>query len=714
MPIVYDSPIEQERMEAIREGLVFCDLEGDRIVISWSPKTNRLGYRNLPLENIGGTVTGVDGGWMPLSLTNCHLLRTAYEDDLEVSERLDDWAVAEAERIGNIDNLTSANSDAVLSENFAREAPAIARVMHPYQRAGVAFCAATRQALLADQPGLGKTLQTLGTMVEAGVEGDILVAAPTAAVAITWPDELSTWLPDDEFVAVIGTGHYRHKILGQTFDTPRTSKRRWIIVNLEMCRAEWVKPRKVVRRPKNNPTAPPRPITEPGWWDFRFPELFGDFEVTDTIERVEIDGDETKAVKEQVKRTIHREPWAAIVIDESQRCLITHSGTPQSQTQVRAGMGLLPVAPNGIKLALSGTPFRGKPENLWGTLNWLHPKRYSSYWDWVNRWFFVVGSAIPDPNKPTEHGSPEIKGLDESKSRLFYDDIKAIMLRRTKKEVRAELPDKLYAGTPLPDEEGFIDENSPVGHWIDMSPKQAKAYHDIRTQAETMLESGVLVANGVLAELTRLKQFATCYGDLTLDSKGEYKFVPQLPSAKFDWLLEFLDGLGINKNTTVEPDEEERKVVVASQFTSILDLYEEELRKKGIETLKITGKVTQRQRKINKDRWQQPGGPRVFLLNTAAGGVSLTLDAADDLVFLDETWIPDDQEQVEDRIHRVSRIHQVTIHYLRALGTVEEQVALTTMSRERLTKLLIDGERGVKTAKKLLTPIKRVPRKTAA
>ena len=282
----------------------------------------------------------------------------------------------------------------------------------------------------------------------------------------------------------------------------------------------------------------------------------------------------------------------------------------------------------------------------------------------------------------------------------------------------------LYAGTPLPYEDGTVDEYSPIGHWLTMSPKQAKAYQEIREQAETVLESGVLVANGVLAELTRLKQFAICHGDLEERADGEYKFLPQLPSTKFDWLVNFLAELGIDKETDYStPDdlgrsetqsssvsgvEDVRKVVVASQFTSILNMFEVELEKLGIPCLKITGQVSQAQRKAAKDQWQAgEGGPRVFLLNTQAGGVSLTLDAADDLVFLDETWIPDEQEQVEDRIHRVSRMHQVTIHYLRTLGTIEENIALTTGSRERLTKMLIDGQRGVGFAKSLLTPIDR-------
>ena len=86
---------------------------------------------------------------------------------------------------------------------------------------------------------------------------------------------------------------------------------------------------------------------------------------------------------------------------------------------------------------------------------------------------------------------------------------------------------------------------------------------------------------------------------------------------------------------------------------------------------------------------------RVLLLTTTAGGVSLTLDAADDLVVLDETWSPDDQTQVEDRIHRLSRIHQVTIWKAFSIGTIEESIYRGNMLTEASIRAIMDGQRGV-------------------
>ena len=101
--------------------------------------------------------------------------------------------------------------------------------------------------------------------------------------------------------------------------------------------------------------------------------------------------------------------------------------------------------------------------------------------------------------------------------------------------------------------------------------------------------------------------------------------------------------------------------------------------------------------------FQAEGGPRVFLLNTNAGGVSLTLDAADDVIIVDKTWNPDDQIQVEDRAHRVSRTdHSVTIWNLISEGTIEASIKEINDEREYKYKSLIDGQRGVSFAKQIM------------
>ena len=215
--------------------------------------------------------------------------------------------------------------------------------------------------------------------------------------------------------------------------------------------------------------------------------------------------------------------------------------------------------------------------------------------------------------------------------------------------------------------------------------------------ALTRLASGTLVAQGILAELTRLKQFASVSGDVAYSVDGATIFNPALPSNKFDWLVEFLTERGIIDHPEAR-SKEDGKVVIASQFSQLLDLFEKALLDKhGIACWKITGEVSSKKRSEGVEDFQkEDSGLRVMLLNTKSGGVALTLDRADELVILDETFIPDDQEQVEDRIHRVSRIHNVIVHYVRSKGTIEETIAKKVQKREELQKQILDGSYDVK------------------
>jgi len=84
-----------------------------------------------------------------------------------------------------------------------------------------------------------------------------------------------------------------------------------------------------------------------------------------------------------------------------------------------------------------------------------------------------------------------------------------------------------------------------------------------------------------------------------------------------------------------------------------------------------------------------------MLLNVKAGGTAITLDTADRMIFISETRIPDQQQQAEDRIHRVSNPRQCMYYYLRSLGTVDIGTALVNVEAQRETHRLLDARRGV-------------------
>ena len=266
----------------------------------------------------------------------------------------------------------------------------------------------------------------------------------------------------------------------------------------------------------------------------------------------------------------------------------------------------------------------------------------------------------------------------------MYKEASSVMIRRTKEEVAKDLPPKIYNTI-----------------WLNMEDRQARAYEEMERKAQTELEGGILQTTGILAELTRLKQFAGSYGRM-----DDGVFRPTLPSNKFDWLVEFLDERGIDKGIHGDSDAERAKlpkIVVASQFSKLIDAFESGLKEQGIFSHKFTGDTSDRKRESVKDDFQNnPGSDtRVLLLTTTAGGVSLTLDAADEMVILDETWNTSDQEQVEDRLHRLSRIHQVTIWKIFADVTIEEHHPANADAEFNI-KSVMDGARGQEVIKRMI------------
>lgn len=82
-------------------------------------------------------------------------------------------------------------------------------------------------------------------------------------------------------------------------------------------------------------------------------------------------------------------------------------------------------------------------------------------------------------------------------------------------------------------------------------------------------------------------------------------------------------------------------------------------------------------------------------MNTNAGGVAITLDRADTVIFLDETWNPDDQTQAEDRAHRGSKDRQVTVYRLISKGTIEEQIYKGNITKESINQRVLNNRKNL-------------------
>jgi SNF2 family DNA or RNA helicase len=578
----------------------------------------------------------------PLDIEVCRRLREVFGTQLRVGTELAAWAadaIASEKRAEGMIGMSLA--EPVDLPNVEQYAPTMWRAMQDrgYQTVGAAFPAIMGNCINADQPGLGKTIETFGAIIEAGVAGHILVAAPRTSLNATWKSEIEKWLSDvvgGVFAAVAtGTRDERNAAIRAVRES--TARYSFLLINPEMVRAS-----------KAN-------------------DCSDEFDCSKRHAHIHPD-----------YPALFEQPWDFFIGDEVHKYLMRANPRSKSPSQVGLGFQKLPVAVDGLrKLALTGTPMKGKPRNLWGTLHWLRPDLYPSQWRWSEMYFKTEESAY------AYSGKKVTDELDPAREDAFNRELNRMMIRRTKSELRRinpawAPPDKMYFEV-----------------WVDMQVKQERAYRQMERGSAAQLEGGSLTANGILAEMTRLKQFAGCLGKL---ENGNFK--PTLPSAKFDWLVDsFLQERGITGDPKTEQGE--AKVVVASQFTSFIRLWADELRRTGIECFVITGDTSDPERAASAERFQQPGGPRVFLINTNAGGVSITLDAADDVVIMDETWVPDEQEQVEDRAHRTSDTeHQVSIWYVRTKGTIEEDIANTVELKDINQKRVLDGRRGIEYAKR--------------
>ena len=641
---------------------VTAERHGNRIHVASPFK-----YKDKAKGIIGARWSPKDRVWTyPLDLETCRRLRDAFGKELDIGPALWSWASEEKRKEMNLTALTDISKIDVLEvvdlPRVRAEAPTMWAAMQgrPYQPVAAKYMAEATRCLNADQPGVGKTIETLAALVERGVSGPVLVLAPKTSCTVVWEAEIPKWYGDD----------VPYTITQMAGLTPKQREEAW-----EHFR--WLL----------GHNGPEPILQKPIHFLIANAEQAGIKKFTECPAGI-CDGDEDwcpeldKHVNksEQRRPYLHSMAWEAIIADETHKWLINTRG--KSASQVGYGFTRLKSASDDSpRYALTGTPLKGKKWNLFGTLNWLWPKTYTSKWRFIEN-FWVVETEQKDIGR---RGVIEVKNItgewkSDKDKEAFFRSLQMVMIRRTKDELRRVNP------AWMPPEKRYHDV------YVPMEGAQKSHYNAMEKNAAANLKGGRLTATGILAEMTRLKQFANSDGELV---NGQFQAT--LPSGKFNWLLQFLEERGIEPDGDLSDDVQ--KVVVASQFTSLINLWANSLEEKGIECVRITGEVSDRKRIEAQKQFQEDPTVRVCLINTMAGGVSITLDAADDMVIMDETWVPDDQEQVEDRVHRASNVeHQVDVWYVRTKGTIEENIAKANEAKAESNHVVLDAQRGLRFA----------------
>lgn len=635
---------------------------GNRIHVDWSTpnRGDWMATKDRVKGIIGARFIPGQKCWgLPLDMETCRRLRDNFPgDSLDIGPQLWAWAAVEREREGRLHSLVNVSDIDVLSvvelPRVSAEAPTMWAAMkqRPYQAVAALYMAQALRCLNGDQPGIGKTIETLAALVERGVRGPVLILAPKTSCLVVWEAEIAKWFAGDVSYTITQTAglspvkrEEAYELFKHTLAIPDAIH--FLIANAEQAGIK-------------KETVCPADICD-GDEDW-CPEL-----------------DKHKNTSTTRRPFLHQMTWNAIIADETHKWLINTRG--KSASQVGYGFTRLKVVDDGPMYALSGTPLKGKPWNLFGTLNWMWSKVYTSKWRFIES-FWKVEEEEKDIGR---RGTITVKNIrNEWKSdkdkEAFFRSLNTVMIRRTKAELRAINP------AWMPPEKRYHDV------YVPMSGSQATHYRQMEKNARVQVGEQVLTATGVLAEMTRLKQFASCDGVIKNGT-----FAPTLPSGKFNWILQFLEERGIEEKGDLSDDV--RKVVLATPETQVIKLWSAELTRLGIANVMITGETKDRERAQNTKQFQEDPSMRVCLINTNAGGVSITLDAADDMVIAQETWVPDEQEQVEDRVHRASNVtHQVDIWYLRSAGTIEEDIAKANYDKAESNHVVLDAQRGLRFA----------------
>jgi SNF2 family DNA or RNA helicase len=278
------------------------------------------------------------------------------------------------------------------------------------------------------------------------------------------------------------------------------------------------------------------------------------------------------------------------------------------------------------KLALSGTPIENHLGEIWSIFSFVMPGFLGNY-KFFKEYF----------QNPIE------KEKDFARQHLLHRKLKPFILRRTKENVVKELPPK-----------------TEIIKYTQFGEKQAKLYETIRITMEEKVKEAIankgLNASHltILDALLKLRQVC-CDPRLLKLNKDIHE------SAKLDLFLEIIDELL----------EEDRKILVFSQFTSMLAIIEKELQIREIEYVKLTGATKNREKVINEFK---NSGVKIFLISLKAGGVGLNLTEADTIIHYDPWWNPAVENQATDRAYRIGQDKPVFVYKLIVENTIEQKI----------------------------------------
>ncbi len=325
--------------------------------------------------------------------------------------------------------------------------------------------------------------------------------------------------------------------------------------------------------------------------------------------------------------------WHVVILDEAQTIKNPLAATSKLARTLEARQ----------RLCLSGTPMENHLGELWSLFDFLMPGFLGDRQSFGRRF-----------------RAPIEKGGDVERQAQLARRVSPFLLRRTKQEVAADLPPK-----------------SEIVESVEMDDAQQAVYEGIRLAMHAKVKRAIhqrgLAGSGIiiLDALLKLRQVCCDPRLLKLASVRASTKTGGVGSAKLERLLELLPMLL----------EEGRRVLLFSQFTSMLALIETELRARRLPYVLLTGDTRDRGEPIRRF---QSGEVPLFLISLKAGGVGLNLTAADSVIHYDPWWNPAVEDQATDRAHRIGQDKPVFVHRLVTTGTIEEKMEVLKSRKQAL------------------------------
>ena len=344
---------------------------------------------------------------------------------------------------------------------------------------------------------------------------------------------------------------------------------------------------------------------------------------------------------EQVLRdflSIERVRWDLIILDEGQRIKNWEAKTSRVTKALRSPFALV----------LSGTPLENRIDELFSVVEFIDDRRLGPAFRFFNR-----HRVVNEKGKLLGY-----KNLDELREKL-----EPIMLRRTRKQVIKDLPPRTNQILRIPPTEEQLELQS--GH---------------RKIIQTIIQKSYLTEMDLLRLQKALLMCRMCANSTFLVDKQPPGYSSKL--AELDQLLEQLMA------------EADRKIVLFSEWTTMLNLIEPILKEQKLNYVRLDGSVPQKKRQGLMHRFQNDPDCKVFI-TTNAGSTGLNLQAANTVINVDLPWNPAVLEQRIGRAHRMGQKRPVQVFLLVTENTLEENLLATLSAKHELSQAVLDPESDV-------------------